>query len=130
MLSVETLERPGIALLKVAGEIDLATAPELGGRLDDAFETNGRAVLLDLSAVEFMDSSGVSVLLNALTRMTRAGRRLALACPPGSAVADLLARTRLDTTFAVFRNADDARAWLRTPHAGAAASRPRPWGAG
>jgi adenylate cyclase len=112
VLSVETVERPGIALFKVVGDIDLATAPELGRRLEHVFQADGRGVVLDLSAVEFMDSSGVSVLLNALTRMTRAGRRLALACPRGSPDADLLARTRLDTTFAVFRSTDEACKWL------------------
>jgi anti-anti-sigma factor len=67
VLSVEALERPGIALFKVVGDIDLATAPELGRRLEHVFQAGGSGVVLDLSAVEFMGSSGVSVLLNVLT---------------------------------------------------------------
>jgi adenylate cyclase len=111
LLTLEEVEQPGVAGLKIGGELDVATVAKLGHRLDDLVQADG-GVLLDLSAVEFIDSTGVSMLLNALTRMTRAGRRLALACPAGSPVSLLLARTRLETTFPIFADNEAAAAWL------------------
>jgi adenylate cyclase len=111
-LSLEQIEQPGLSGLKISGDLDVATAPSLGIRLDELIQAPDGGVLLDLSAVAFMDSTGVSMLLNALTRMTRAGRRLALACPAGSPVSLLLARTRLDTSFPTFDRVEEAAAWL------------------
>jgi adenylate cyclase len=127
LLSLEEIEQPGLSGLKIGGELDVATAPRLGIRLDELMQAPDGGVLLDLSAVAFMDSTGVSMLLNALTRMTRAGRRLALACPADSPVSLLLARTRLDTTFPTFGGVDEAAAWLLA--GGSAERRPIPDGA-
>ncbi len=112
LLSLVEIEQQGVSGLKVGGELDVATAPRLGMRLEELMQAPDAGVLLDLSAVAFMDSTGVSMLLNALTRMTRAGRRLALACPADSPVSLLLARTRLDTTFPTFGGIEEAAAWL------------------
>jgi anti-sigma B factor antagonist len=63
------------------GEIDALTAPRLGRRLLDLAEEGKRLLVVDLSAVTFMDSTGISVILNALRhRKTRSGN-LVLVCP-------------------------------------------------
>ena len=68
---------PGLA---VRGEVDLATAPALEDALADAIRESDGALVVDLSGVEFLDSSGLKVLLRARallgTRGPRAGRRL------------------------------------------------------
>jgi anti-sigma B factor antagonist len=46
------------------GEVDLSVAPELQQQID-RFLTNGRTVLLDLSELSFIDSSGLKVVVNA-----------------------------------------------------------------
>ena len=56
------------------------------------------AVVLDLSAVEFIDSTGLSVLLNGLRRVTRQRGRMALVCT-NPTVLRLFEITRLDATF-------------------------------
>jgi hypothetical protein len=63
-------------VVEVRGEIDLRTAPALGDQLDRAFEDAAAAVIVDLSAATFLDSSGLNVLFNAR-------RRLAAGRPPG-----------------------------------------------
>jgi anti-anti-sigma factor len=55
-----TIDERGWLVLAVAGEIDLATAPQLAACLVDA---TGRDVAVDLSAVTFLDSSGLSALV-------------------------------------------------------------------
>src|SRR3954447_965738 len=63
------------------GELDLARAPELEeavlGELD-----GGRTVVIDLRQLEFMDSSGVRVLIAAHAKAGDGGERLALVRPP------------------------------------------------
>jgi anti-anti-sigma factor len=55
-------------------------------------------LVLDMTDVTFIDSTGLSVLLNALRRITRAGGRLALVCT-NPTVLRLFEITRLDSTF-------------------------------
>ena len=57
------------------GEIDALTAPRLGRRLLDLAEEGKRLLVVDLSAVTFMDSTGISVILNALRHPEDAQRQ-------------------------------------------------------
>jgi anti-anti-sigma factor len=50
-------------VVSVRGEVDLATAPELEASVRDAFAIRPEAVLLDLRALTFIDSSGLRVLV-------------------------------------------------------------------
>jgi anti-anti-sigma factor len=54
--------------VRAAGEIDLATAPEVEGPLLELLDNGFRHVVLDLQRVTFMDSSGVRVLITAHQR--------------------------------------------------------------
>lgn len=74
--------------LVLEGEIDAHTAPELAARLDVLPEGTGD-VTVDMSAVDFIDSSGLRVVIDVHQRATDAGRRLVLRSP-SSAVARLL----------------------------------------
>lgn len=74
-------------ILQVQGEIDLGNAAELEAALDSPAAGRARRVILDLAEVPFMDSSGLRVLLSALSTD---GRELALALPPDSPVLRLL----------------------------------------
>lgn len=62
---VLTGPRPGVAVLGVAGEVDLATAPGLESAIDLAFDPPAPRVVLDLSRVTFLASRGLAVLLDA-----------------------------------------------------------------
>src|SRR6185436_11151109 len=74
-LSLNVSRSNGSTVVAVAGEIDMATAPELANVLNDFAQDS---VLVDLSAVTFIDSSGLATLANAHTRMSSAGGRLAI----------------------------------------------------
>src|SRR5450432_2023644 len=69
------------ARVDVAGEVDIATAPDLERALLAA-EARGRSVVLDLRALDFIDSSGVHVIIAAHHRARQRGRRLALVRGP------------------------------------------------
>jgi anti-sigma B factor antagonist len=66
----------GTIVLKVTGELDLAVAGELQTTLDKTAPED--VVLLDLSGCEFIDSTGLAVVLHAKKRQDKSGGRLAL----------------------------------------------------
>jgi anti-sigma B factor antagonist len=101
-------------VISVSGEIHVSTAPEFSRRLNDAIAGGKIAVVLDLTAVEFIDSTGLSVLLNGLRRVTRAGGRMVLVCT-NPTVLRLFEITRLDSTFDICATREAALAQVRTP---------------
>lgn len=70
--------------LRLTGEIDASCVDALGARLDPLPGT-GERVEIDLAGVDFIDSSGLRILIDAHQRAERAGRRLVIVEP--SAVA-------------------------------------------
>lgn len=60
---IRILERERTLVVEVEGEIDIATAPLLDEKLAEAESAGTSSILLDLDGVEFMDSSGLHVLL-------------------------------------------------------------------
>ncbi len=101
------VERGRLDVLTVRGEVDVNTVPRLREALGEAVAEGSGALVVDLSAVSFIDSSGLSALLNALRRLTRAGRRLALVVSDGP-VANVLRLTRLHGTFDVYARRREA----------------------
>jgi anti-sigma B factor antagonist len=102
----EVADLNGDRLLIVAGELDIATTPELS-RMLDRLRAHGHPVVLDLAAVTFMDSTGLGVLIGALRRINERGGRMALVCADGP-VLRVLELTRLTEVFSIFDSVDDA----------------------
>jgi anti-sigma B factor antagonist len=76
LLTVDTVPGDGTVRIVCAGEVDCSTAPALRRALDDAFTGRVRVVTVDLEAVTFLDSAGLSVLAVAHRTAVRAGARL------------------------------------------------------
>jgi anti-sigma B factor antagonist len=74
-------EDPVVRRVIVDGEIDLAASAELQTRLAEASRGAAAVVLVDLSECLFIDSRGLSTLLNAARRLTRSRGALAVVCP-------------------------------------------------
>jgi anti-sigma B factor antagonist len=82
-LAVERSSTEGVELLLVEGELDIATAPRLISVLNRAVQEALRSLVVDLSDVDFMDSTGLALLINAHRRLTRRSKGFAVVCPPG-----------------------------------------------
>jgi anti-anti-sigma factor len=65
-------------VLAVSGELDLASSAELEEALHNVNHAGAELLILDLSELEFMDSTGLGVLVKANQRAQEAGRRFAL----------------------------------------------------
>lgn len=94
--SIAASDRDGCAHLTLRGELDLATAPELEQLVNERLDA-GSDVVVDLRGLEFMDSSGIRVLVAAHARAARTGTRLVVVRPAaGSAVAKIIDVSGLD----------------------------------
>jgi anti-sigma B factor antagonist len=105
-LNEESLD-PQTHLIAVRGEVHVSTAPEFSERLNDAIAGGKTGVVIDMIGVEFIDSTGLSVLLNALRRVTRQQGMLALAVN-NPTVLRLFEITRLDSTFDIYPDRETA----------------------
>ena len=72
------VQAAGDAVLTVSGEVDLDTAPALREQLVDLFQQGDRRIVLDMAQVEFLDSTGLGVLVAALKRFRSAGGDIVL----------------------------------------------------
>jgi len=111
------------AVIAVDGEIHVSTAPEFSGVLAEAIESGRTSLVLDLSGVMFIDSTGLSVLLTALRRVTRAGGAMALVCR-NPTVLRLFEITKLDTTFGIHAALEPAIAAVQAAAGGSTAGAP------
>ena len=68
-------------LIALEGEVDAMSAPQLGKRILGLAEEGKTGVIVDMSEVSFMDSTGIGVLLNSLRQLTSKGAQLVLVCP-------------------------------------------------
>ena len=91
----------GAHIIRVRGEIHVSTAPEFAQRLSGAIESGRTAIVLDMAGVEFIDSTGLSVLLNGLRLVNQMQGRMAIVCA-NPTVLRLFQITSLDDTFDIF----------------------------
>lgn len=92
-VAITQLSSNGTVVLEVAGEIDLATAPELQSRLDQL--NAGDRIVVDLAKVTFIDSTGLRILITANEAAQAAGGSLAIVASEGP-VTKLLSITGVD----------------------------------
>ena len=111
-LAVETVEVAGheIAAVRAAGEIDLSNFEELGAALSSPPCSESAGILLDLRNVEFVDSSGLRVMLTCAQSF---GDRLATVLTQGSAVDTLLEMVGVRERLNVSATEEDALERIR-----------------
>jgi anti-sigma B factor antagonist len=102
---VEAEDAATVKTVSVSGELDQATAPELRSTLTKAFE-DGSPVIVDLSDCGFIDSTGLSVLVEAKRKLAHDEDWFGVCCP-GADVRRLLALTGIDEAVGIFETRDE-----------------------
>jgi anti-sigma B factor antagonist len=102
----------GVRLISASVELDLDTAVELCARVDAARRAGHRRLLLDLTRVEFCDSSGLRALFGASGEVRASAGRLVVVPPVAGAVTRLFALTGADELFPLRPSLDDGLAAL------------------
>jgi anti-anti-sigma factor len=103
-IQVEQLPAGG-GLVRISGELDLATLPELERVVDGA--TLKPRLVVDLTECSFLDSSAVRVLLEAATKAEHAGGHMSLVAPDGG-IRRILEIAGIDTLLPVHTTLGEA----------------------
>jgi anti-sigma B factor antagonist len=100
----------GVPIVAVSGEVDVYSAPALRDGLADLLQ-QGKSVVVDLSQVGFLDSTGLGALVAARTTASEHGAGLPLVCTH-QRILKLFTITGLDGVFQIFDSVPDAVASL------------------
>ena len=110
-MQIEKSDTGGIATLKLSGEIDLHASPALRAELQKCVRSKTPALLLDFSAVEYIDSSGLATLIEYVRESAGFNGRLAL-CGLQKKVRTIFDLVRLNELFVISGTAGEAAAAL------------------
>ncbi len=87
-------------LVRLQGDFDLACVEQFGDELDGALEYDTKMLVLDLRGLEFIDSTGLQMLVTLDAKTREEGLNYAVICEPG-AVRGVLAQSGLDGVLPV-----------------------------
>jgi anti-sigma B factor antagonist len=104
---IKCKEKDNIGVISIKGEVDMFTSPNLREKLLPLFKKNVKGIIIDLSQVSFMDSSGIATLVEGL-QWSRKNKREFVLTQLGDNVKNALALTKLDNVFAIKEKIDDA----------------------
>ena len=100
LFEIETVQKGDAFWLRLSGELDLASVEELEEAIRLAEDEPARAIVVDLADLQFMDSTGLQVLLEAYARSRENGQRLKFLPSRHESVRQLVAVTGTSEIFA------------------------------
>jgi len=106
-LNLTTRTHAGATVLSAAGEIDIHTAPDLRARLGELEKSGARTIVVDLSGVDFLDSSALGTLVGVNKDLQADGGVLRLVCAKPS-ILRVFEITRLSEVIPVFDTVERA----------------------
>lgn len=106
-LRIETETRDGKAILGLRGEIDVYTAPRLKSGLIDMVNEGNYDIVVDLSGVDFIDSSGLGVLVGGLKRVKSHDGAISLVCSQEN-ILKIFRITGLNKVFPIYSTLEEA----------------------
>jgi anti-sigma B factor antagonist len=107
----------GVRAFTVRGELDMGTAPQLERELEAALSDPEASIVLDLCECEFIDSTGIALIVRAWQRLDRdggEGRGRFVLCSHNHQVRRLLKITGVENSISMFEQRDAAIADLRS----------------
>jgi anti-anti-sigma factor len=117
LVGVDIEERDGgaVVVARLTGELDMAVAQSVGSRVAEAVPSSARGLVIDMSGLDFMDSSGVSMLFALARRVGRHRQSLHVVAPEGRPVARVLEIVEFDRAAPVHRDVDAAVSAIAMP---------------
>lgn len=97
----------GIVVVRSAGRLNMAAAPQLRAVVAECAAAGQSRIVVDLSAITFIDSSGLGALIGGLKTARQADGDLRIAAP-AEQVATVLGLTNLDRVLRPFPTVEDA----------------------
>jgi anti-sigma B factor antagonist len=106
-LTLATQEVDGTTIVSVGGEIDVYTAPKLRDKITELVAAGAHDLVVDLEAVEFLDSTGLGVLVGGLKKVRAHDGSLQLVCTQDRLL-KIFRITGLAKVFAIHDSAEAA----------------------
>ena len=107
----------GVRTIVVRGELDLSTAPDLEGPLEEAIAAKDASVLVDLTDCEFIDSTGIALIVRAWQRLDAGadgeGSGRVVICSANEQVRRVLEVTGLELSIKIYETREEALSSLR-----------------
>ena len=107
----------GVCVISIKGELDLSTAPTLEDELEGASSSGGARLLIDFSDCEFIDSTGIALIVRTWQRIdadrTNGSPSGIVLCCLTDQVRRLFDITGIGSSIPIYRNRDEALAALR-----------------
>lgn len=103
-------EQDGVVVARISGEVDGSNAVELGRALGERLPSSAHGLVLDLSAVAYLDSAGIELLFGLARRLGDRRQRLRLGVPQHSPVRRVLEICDIASVAPLAESADAAAA--------------------
>ena len=117
LIGVEIEEKGEVVVATLTGELDISVAEVTGRRITDAVPSSARGVVVDMSQLEFMDSSGVSMLFGLARQVGSHRQELRVVAPRGRPGARVLEIVEFGRAAPVHEDLDSAIGEMATPQA-------------
>jgi anti-sigma B factor antagonist len=104
-----------VVVVRLTGELDIATAEPMGRQIAEAVPSSARGVVIDMTHLGFMDSSGVSMLFGLARRVGSRRQELRVVAVPGHPVARVLEIVEFERAAPVHRDVSSAVAEIVKP---------------
>lgn len=111
-ISVSQTTGGDVPIVAVSGEVDVYSAPALKDNITEILQSGVTTLIVDLTAVAFLDSTGLGALVEARAATSDAGGSLPLVCSQ-ERILKLFTITGLDGVFTIYPSIGDAVAGLR-----------------
>jgi len=115
-LDVEAIRENGASVIALRGEIDVYTAPLLRQKIVDLVDEGALNIVVDMEKVDFLDSTGLGVLVEGLKRVKTRGGNLTLVATQDK-ILKIFDITGLNKAFPIFSTRDDALKGVVAPEA-------------
>jgi anti-anti-sigma factor len=115
MSELARLEMSGddVVVARLSGEIDLSNAAQVGEDLGAGVPNSALGLVIDLTATEYLDSSGVHLVFDLAERLQRRQQQLRVVVPDGAPIRRVLRIVELDGAVPVLATVDEAVAQIR-----------------
>lgn len=105
-MDMHTLDQ-GVPMIELEGEVDVYTAPQLKQQVIGVLESGAKELIVDLTRVDYLDSTALGVLIGGLKRMREVDGNMMLICP-SPRIRRVFEITGLDKIFDIFNTQADA----------------------
>jgi anti-sigma B factor antagonist len=101
-LNVRSREKDGVTVVKLDGDIDVTTSHRFEKLLFGYIGPETKSLIVDIDDLDFIDTSGLTLILKAFKRCRREGAEYKVVC--GNHLRKLFSLSRLDEAFPVYEN--------------------------